>query len=114
MQKKDLKEEKTLWLFPQGDEHHLEIRPLGFLPGAIHIVKNSEIPIVPVCLYYTFTGERKPEVYIKLEAPIYYSQLEGASSKEKNLFLEGHYTALLDRLKQEVIDQNTVHFQPLL
>ena len=109
-----LKDGKTLWLFPQGDERHLEIRPLAFLPGAVHIVKNTDIPIIPVCLYYSFTGERKPEVYIKLSKPIFYSQLEGTSSKEKNQNLEDHYTNLLDRLKQDVIDQNTASYSPLL
>ncbi|KMJ57852.1 hypothetical protein AB685_13505 [Bacillus sp. LL01] len=108
-----LKEEKTLWLFPQGDERHLEIRPLSFLPGAIHIVKNTDIPIVPVCLYYTFTGERKPEVFIKLNEPLFYSQLEGASSKEKNQFLENHYTVLLDKVKQEVIKQDIANYRSL-
>lgn len=112
--KERLKDGKTLWLFPQGDERHLEIRPLGFLPGAVHITKNTDIPIVPVCLYYTFTGERKPEVYIKLEEPIYYSELKGNSSKEKNQSLEDYYTLLLDRVKQDVIQQTTSHYQSLL
>ncbi|NLP49427.1 lysophospholipid acyltransferase family protein [Bacillus sp. RO1] len=112
--KERLNDGKTLWLFPQGDERHLEIRPLGFLPGAMHITKNTDIPIVPVSLYYTFTGERKPEVYIKLDEPVYYSQLHGDSSKEKNSSLEKHYTLLLDKVKQDVIQQKTSHYQPLL
>ncbi|WP_010192095.1 lysophospholipid acyltransferase family protein [Bacillus sp. m3-13] len=112
--KERLKDGKTLWLFPQGDEKHLEIRPLGFLPGAVHITKNTAIPIVPVCLYYTFTGERKPEVYIKVEDPVYYSQLAGNSSKEKNQSLEDRYTILLDKVKQDVIQQTTSHYQSLL
>ncbi len=112
--KERLKDGKTLWLFPQGDERHLEIRPLTFLPGALHIVKNTDIPIVPVCLYYTFTGERKPEVFIKLDEPILYSQLNGTSAKEKNQYLEDHYTTLLDRVKQDVIEQNTANYRSLL
>jgi len=112
--KERLKDRKTLWLFPQGDERHLEIRPLGFLPGAVHITKNTDIPIVPVCLYYTFTGERKPEVYIKLEEPFYYSQLDGSSCREKNESLEYHYTRLLDNVKQDVIDQTTSSYHTLL
>lgn len=83
--KEKLTEGKVLWLFPQGDERHQEIRPLGFLPGAIHLVKNTKIPITPVCLYYTFTNERKPDVFIKLGNPIYYSDLIGGNGKEKTL-----------------------------
>ncbi|WP_223700730.1 lysophospholipid acyltransferase family protein [Sutcliffiella deserti] len=112
--KEKLKDGKALWLFPQGDEHHLETRPLAFLPGAIHIVKNSDIPIVPVGLYYTFGNERKPEIYIKIGKPLVSAELKGSLVKEKNLELESHFTFLLDSLKQEVITKSLDQYKNIL
>ncbi|MBM7620679.1 1-acyl-sn-glycerol-3-phosphate acyltransferase [Bacillus tianshenii] len=112
--KERLKENKTLWLFPQGDERHQEIRPLGFLPGALHIVKNTNIPIVPVLLYYSFGRERKPDIHIRVCGPVTADDLPGTSSKDKNVALEELFTTHLERLKQDVIMENTRDFKNLL
>ncbi|WP_226670546.1 lysophospholipid acyltransferase family protein [Metabacillus litoralis] len=110
-----LKEEKSVGLFPQGDEFHLEKRPLSFLPGAIAIIeKHHNIPILPITFYYSFGHDKKQEIYIDVGDPIYYKSLQGTSRKERNLAFEQIFTHQLDSLKQAVVNEKTHSFQAIL
>ncbi|MCE4051457.1 MULTISPECIES: lysophospholipid acyltransferase family protein [Bacillaceae] len=110
-----LKQGKSVWLFPQGDEYHLEKRPLQFQPGTLYLQeKLPEIPIIPVCFYYSFAHKRKPEAWIKAGNPLYSNDLPGDSRFEKTLLLEKKCTDALDGLKNDVISEKTKHFVNLL
>ncbi|TRZ39727.1 acyl-phosphate glycerol 3-phosphate acyltransferase [Niallia circulans] len=106
---------KSVWVFPQGDEYHLEKRPLQFQPGALYLQeKVPEIPVIPVCFYYSFAHKRKPEVWIKAGNPLFSTDLPGVLRQEKTLSLEKKCTDALDELKGEVISEKTKHFVNLL
>jgi len=110
-----LQEGKTVGLFPQGDEFHLEKRPLHFLPGSISLIeKYKQIPLLPICFYYSFGHVKKPEVYIHIGEPIYYDQLQGNERKDKNTALERMYTLQLDKLRELVINEKVDSFHPIL
>ncbi|KZZ84582.1 lysophospholipid acyltransferase family protein [Bacillus sp. SJS] len=109
-----LKEGKSVAIFPQGDERHLEQRPLEFLSGIIAMAEISpETPILPIALYYSFGSEKKQELYIGIGEPISYLDLSG-SRKEKTRILEDLFTAGLDELKRKVISRDTNDFLNVL
>jgi 1-acyl-sn-glycerol-3-phosphate acyltransferase len=106
---------KSVVLFPQGDEFHQEIRPLDFSNGIGFLTeKHPDIPVVPLTFYYSFRHEQKPEVWIRQSAPLTAAEIAGESRKEKTAFLQETVTLQLDKLKEEVIDENTEDFTDLL
>ncbi|EWG10948.1 lysophospholipid acyltransferase family protein [Cytobacillus firmus] len=110
-----LKNGSSIWIFPQGDEFHLEKRPLHFQQGPLYLQeKLPEIPLIPVAFYYSFSHKRKPEVWISAGSPLYSKDLPGSSRREKTASLEKTCTNLLDVLKTEVISENTKNFINLL
>lgn len=110
-----LKEGKSVGLFPQGDEFHLEKRPLSFLPGTIAIMeKNQKIPLIPIAFYYSFGHSKKQEIYIKVGDPIYYHSLNGSSRKERNSSFEQLFTKQLDSLKKNVVNEHRDYFRGIL
>ncbi|MBO8155858.1 MAG: 1-acyl-sn-glycerol-3-phosphate acyltransferase [Bacillaceae bacterium] len=110
-----LKGGKSLWLFPQGDEFHLEKRPLNFLMGAMYLLeKCPDVPVVPISIYYSFGHNRKPEVYLLAGNQKFWSAFNGCTRKEKTLALEMDFTAQLDELKGYVVAEELQLFSSLL
>ncbi|MDR0136395.1 lysophospholipid acyltransferase family protein [Metabacillus idriensis] len=110
-----LGENKSVCLFPQGDEKHIEKRPLGFLPGAISLLeKKKEVPILPVLFFYSFGNQKKQDIFVRILPPLFYDQLDGNTRKEKNEHFECFFTKELDVLKQQVMNQDTKNFVNIL
>ncbi|MCP3026309.1 lysophospholipid acyltransferase family protein [Halobacillus sp. A5] len=106
-----LSENKTVWMFPQGDEQHLEKRPLQFSNGAAYIEEHTnDINIIPVSLYYSLEHTRKPNVYAQLGRPIDRSRYIHHSRKEKTRVFEECVTIQLDELKHKVVTEKVNHF----
>ncbi|WP_203363612.1 lysophospholipid acyltransferase family protein [Bacillus sp. REN10] len=110
-----LKEGKSVCLFPQGDEFHLETRPLRFQSGVTYLLERCpQVPLVPLSFYYSFGHHRKPDVWVFAGQPLVYEQLRGGSRKERTLHLEQLCTKQLDKLKQYVIHEQHQLFTSLL
>ncbi|MCA1031006.1 lysophospholipid acyltransferase family protein [Bacillus timonensis] len=113
--KKMLMDNKSIWLFPQGDEFHLETRPLKFMPGISYLAEQvPHVPIIPICLYYSFRHKKKPEVFISIDNPIFITSLKGNNRVLKAKALEEMFTMQLDSLKNQIINEDIQSFQPLL
>ncbi|MGG3924466.1 lysophospholipid acyltransferase family protein [Metabacillus fastidiosus] len=109
-----LQQKKSVWIFPQGDEFHLESRPLYFQTGVLYLLeKCPHIPIVPISFYYSFGQKRKPEVYIAAGNHTFHTDLTGNSRKEKTAALEQICTYQLDELKKLVINKQLETFSIL-
>lgn len=105
---------KSVVLFPQGDEYHLETRPLQFQTGIGYLAERCpDIPIIPISFYYSFRHERKPEVWIQQGHPVLSTHFTGTTRKEKTLFLQDLCTVQLDHLKEQALAENTEAFQEL-
>lgn len=103
---------KTVVLFPQGDEFHQEIRPLGFSAGIAYLMERCpDLPVIPISFYYTFRHERKPEVWMQQGKPFRYGDLHGKTRKEKTAEIEKASTEQLDRLKNCVLAEETSAFR---
>jgi len=108
-------EEKSVWIFPQGDEFHLEKRPLNFQSGVLYVLeKCPHIPIIPFSFYYSFGHKRKPEVSVLAGQAFHIEDLHGKNRKEKTASLEQICTKQLDELKKMVIEENHYTFSTLL
>ncbi len=109
-----LKQGKSVVLFPQGDEFHLETRPLAFLAGAAYLMENCpDVPVVPLSFYYSFGHQQKPELWIRQHAAISTDKIAHLTRKEKTAFLEKLSTEQLDSLKKTVISEDSLAFQSL-
>ncbi|MYL34784.1 glycerol acyltransferase [Pontibacillus yanchengensis] len=102
----------NVWIFPQGDEQHLEKRPLEFSNGAAYITeKTKEVQVIPIAIYYTFQSTRKAYVYISIGESIFPSHYNHLKKEARTQFFEEHCTTLLDQLKQRIILNKTDSFR---
>ncbi|RLQ95219.1 lysophospholipid acyltransferase family protein [Falsibacillus albus] len=100
---------RSVWIFPQGEEEHLEKRPLSIKNGTPYIVKRvKNIDIIPVALYYTYRHDQRPELFIRIG-----SERSGERQMERE-DIQKELTKELDVLKADVIDEKLVHFSCLL
>ena len=103
---------KTVVLFPQGDEFHQEIRPLGYSAGIAYLMERCpDVPVVPISFYYSFRHEQKPEVWVHQGKPFQYGSIPGNTRKEKTAHIESASIAQLDRLKGFVVAEETKAFR---
>lgn len=103
---------KTVVLFPQGDEFHQEIRPLGYSAGIAYLMERCpDVPVVPISFYYSFRHEQKPEVWVHQGKPFHYGSVPGKTRKEKTAHIESSSIAQLDRLKGFVVAEETGAFR---
>lgn len=108
------KEGKYVWIFPQGKEEHLEKRPIQFMNGPAYLIEKVEkLQVQFVSLYYTFTHDQRPELYIRLLPPIDFITAE-RTRKQITLDLERMMTRLLDELKHDIVSEKTDSFSILL
>lgn len=109
-----LKQGKSVVLFPQGDEFHLETRPLAFQTGAAYLMEHCpEVPVVPLSFYYSFGHQQKPEIWIRQHPMISTGTLKHLSRKEKTAYLQELSIEQLDSLRDTVISENSEGFRPL-
>ncbi|MFC7321373.1 lysophospholipid acyltransferase family protein [Halobacillus campisalis] len=106
-----LHHDKTVWIFPQGEEQHLEKRPLGFYSGASYISQKVEqLSIVQVSIYYSMEHHKKPNLYIHIGPPLKPEAYANYSRKARTQLFEDKATNQLDQLKQCVIAEDHKSF----
>ncbi|WP_416149621.1 lysophospholipid acyltransferase family protein [Salipaludibacillus sp. HK11] len=108
-----LHEEKHLFLFPQGEEVHLEKRPFNFFSGAAYLQESvSSTPVIPIVFYHGLFHHQLPEWFIHIGTPIEFDQ--ETTRKEKTVVFEKQLEYELDYLKQMIIADQPKQFQTLL
>ncbi|MGP4062242.1 lysophospholipid acyltransferase family protein [Halobacillus sp. H74] len=96
----------TVWIFPQGEEQHLEKRPLQFFSGVSYLAeKCPSIDVVPVSLYYSLEHTRKPNAYIKIGDPLDKDSYAHLDRKSITEHFEMKMTDQMDELKKKVINE---------
>jgi 1-acyl-sn-glycerol-3-phosphate acyltransferase len=95
---------RSLWLFPQGEIRHQDIRPLSCRPGIGYLLDRlPEVQIVPVSMYYCFLEDQRPEVYTHIGESLPAWIYQRLSRKDKVQFIEEHLTNQLNDIRAEVI-----------
>lgn len=99
-----LYENKSVAIFPQGQEIHLEARPLQFQKGAAYIAeKCPSTAVIPVTFYYTYRNNKKGEAWIKIGRAI---DCKHPSKQHVTQHFEDIVTKQLNSLKSDVITNN--------
>lgn len=107
-----LNHNKSVAMFPQGAEYHMEARPLMFQKGAAYIAEQCPAAsVIPVTFYYTFRHTKKNEVWIYIGRPIAH---EINTKQGLTRHFEDVVTAQLDALKQDVIYNHSEKYITIL
>lgn len=110
-----IRENKTVYIFPQGDEFHLEKRPLQFQSGAAYI--SEQVPdcnVIPISFYYSFESTKKANIYISIGNNVASNDYYYLTRKEKTHLLEESSELQLDELKRLVTTGQKDMFRQLL
>lgn len=107
------KPECTLWIFPQGEILPNDARPLRFYNGLAHIIeKLDKCFAVPIAFRYEFLGNFKPDIFVSI-GDLELIEKVGSKSELSQAF-SLNLTRLLDKLKSDIINQNTDDFDKLI
>ncbi|WP_044336569.1 lysophospholipid acyltransferase family protein [Rossellomorea aquimaris] len=111
---KCLQEKKTVWIFPQGKEEHLEKRPISFMSGPSFLSeRNPEISVSLVTFYYTFRHDQRPELFIRIcDERVDHNQHQ--SRKELTDILRTVMEKKIESLKADIINEDITSFDLLL
>ncbi|MFO0678581.1 MAG: lysophospholipid acyltransferase family protein [Polyangiaceae bacterium] len=60
---------RVVWVFPQGKERPVAVRPLGFEKGAFAVARVAKVPVVPVAIDYAFGALETPEIHVAFGEP---------------------------------------------
>ncbi|WP_059351017.1 lysophospholipid acyltransferase family protein [Bacillus coahuilensis] len=109
-----IKEGKTVFIFPQGKEEHLEKRPLQFMSGLSYMIeKTPNVKIIPVTFYYTFRHDQKPELFIRIGEEWDETE-EVADRKGLTYKLERLMEHEIDQVKNVIIQEDVKHYTSLV
>lgn len=62
---------RLVWIFPQGREVPVTVRPLGFRPGSAEIARVAKRAVtIPAALRYEHSGTEKPDLYLSFGEPL--------------------------------------------
>ncbi|MCY7345982.1 MAG: lysophospholipid acyltransferase family protein [Pyrinomonadaceae bacterium] len=94
---------RSVLIFPQGEILPNDIRPIRFYNGLARIIQKVEqCSVVPIALRFEFTGNFKPEIYIKIGEPSVFETTQIFKTKIITEQLTGRLTETLDELKRDL------------
>jgi len=106
--------QRTVWIFPQGEIVPNDLRPIRFFNGAAKIVeKVGRCLTVPLAFRLEFTGNFKPEIYVRIGEPNLIETDENYDSKKLTVGLTKRLTEVLDELRSDVINKNTEDYRKI-
>ena len=109
------KPNRAVWIFPQGEILPSDKRPLCFYNGLSKIIKKvgGKIQLLPIAIRYEFSGNYKPEIFIKIGKVESIIPDENFDAKKFTQELSLNLTRLVDQLKLEIISQDFIKFKNL-
>jgi chlorobactene lauroyltransferase len=105
--------DRCLWIFPQGRIAPPDRRPLVLFPGIARIIaQTGGVTLWPVALRYEFRGNQQPEIFIRC-GPVHY---ETGQTSEGELVekLSQCLTNAADRLRDDLLENRLDAYQTLL
>jgi chlorobactene lauroyltransferase len=107
------KQDRIIWIFPQGEILPNDVRPIKFYNGVSKIIeKVDQCYSVPIAMRFEFLGEFKPDIFVKIGSPQMFDK--SLQSKDLTLQLAENLTETLDNLKSDIINKKTQHYQNLI
>lgn len=106
---------RALWIFPQGEILPNDARPLIFFNGITRIIeKIGKVYAVPIAMRFEFLGEFKPQIFIRIGQPEFVETKHISKTKELKNKFENCLTAVLDKLKSDIINKNLSDYTNLI
>ncbi|WP_227395354.1 lysophospholipid acyltransferase family protein [Jeotgalibacillus aurantiacus] len=110
-----LNDQKSIWIFPQGKEEHIEKRPMTFMSGPAYLVEHAdEHDIIPVSAYYTFRHDQRPELFILIGKEISSTVFDGMSRAQINESLKTECESQLDQIRMDLIEEQITGYSLFL
>lgn len=101
---------RAVWIFAQGDERPISLRPLGFRRGSAEISRVAKAPTLPVALRYEFRGDERPTLLVAFGEALEPSRDVEALHRAH----EAAVTSLLDVIERDLQANALDDYEPLL
>ena len=106
---------RTLWIFPQGEILPNDRRPLKFFQGFTRIVgKLGKCRVICLSVRYEFSGEYKPEIFIRIGKPQLICAGNKFDAKSRTANFEKMMTENLDLLRDEILSGRLENYQSII
>lgn len=105
---------RVLWIFPQGEIIHPDLRPISFYPGLTHIIRRLEsVTLWPIALRYEFYNEQRAMALIRAGRPYRVSSASPPAEllSESSAQLTALASSLRDHAQQACLDDYQVLLQ---
>ena len=107
------KQNRAVWIFPQGEILPNDARPLRFYGGLARIIeKTGRCAAAPVAMRYEFLGDFKPAAFVKIGSAEIFENIKDAKQLTEQLTFQ--LTETLDELKNDIAFEKTGKFIDLL
>ncbi len=109
------KQNRTLWIFPQGEILPNDIRPLKFFNGVSKIAeKTAKCYVFPLAIRYEFLKNFKPQIVVKIGEAELIESSKDFNSKQLTQKLETRLTGILDELKLNIAEDNWKDYRNII
>jgi len=103
----------VLWIFPQGELLHWNVRPVVFEHGLSYMLsKCGKINLIPAAVNYEFLMEQRPEIFISVSEPVNPDNAIPRRVMSENL--SGIMEKMLDEQKSVIVSGNTGGYRTLM
>lgn len=109
---------RFVWLFPEGEIHPNDRRPLVFFTGAAYLARmTTPVLLYPVATRIEYLAEQRPDLFISVGEPI---QITAEEAKGRDFLkrctkqLEELVTLELDQLRSDVLADDHSSFTQIM
>jgi len=105
---------RTLWIFPQGEILPNDLRPIRFYRGLAKILENTgDCFVTSLSFRYEFLGEFKPRIFVRITEPQRFTKNSVFNSKNQTDIFARNMAENLDRLKNDIIENQLSEYVSL-
>lgn len=109
------RQNKALWIFPQGEIVQNDLKPYKFYSGITHVISSLEkVHLVNLFFEYRFTSEQRPEVFIDF---FDHEIIENQNRMDKKTMiknLEQKFESVHDSLVDKILRNDLKEFEVIL
>ncbi|MBM4173572.1 MAG: hypothetical protein FJ212_04370 [Ignavibacteria bacterium] len=106
---------KVLWMFPQGELIHQEMRPIHAYSGIGNLVEMlGEAWCVPVSIRYDFLKEQQPEAWVSIGEPELLSSVSFSKKQDITEHISRRLTDLMDEVRDEIMHHRVQGYRTVI
>lgn len=109
------KQDRAIWIFPQGEILPNDLRPIKFYNGISRMIeKVGKCQIFCVAMRFEFLGEFKPDIFVKIDETEVVSIDESFDSKSFTKKLTEKLTENLADLKAHILENTLSNYKNII